>query len=297
MGKTLPSVLPRHPRTMRRGFTIIEMLVVIVVLTVLALIAIPIISSRVETARISKAQREAQALGDAQMRVESDLGYYVRLFMLNDTAGGDGNGFNRANPANDTVDGILDYLPPTAVTPSYYPSFDRLFIYANVEKVNPLNPFRNGALTTPTETASIMARIANQTDSLAWNGPYINWQVDDNFYDGGIVAPPGGEPGPDGVPTDPWGNNYLLFTPLGVIPDVDPNFAAAITVPGPVTSFSFPLNSSNSSLYGNLNEVTDRFAIVSMGPDGVPGSGPGTQFGSGDDIMYVFGRGASSVSP
>ncbi len=297
MGKTPSSGTPRQGRMVRRGFTIIEMLVVVVILTVLALIAIPIIASRVETARISKARREAQALGEAQMRVESDLGYYVRLFMLNDTAGGDGTGFNRANPANDTVDGILDYLPPTALIPSYYPSFDRLFIYANVERVNPLNPFRNGALTTPTETASIMARIANQEDSLTWNGPYINWQVDEDFYDAGIVSPPGGEPGPDGVPTDPWGNNYLLFTPLGVIPDVDPDFSAAITVAGPVTTFSFPLNSSNSSVYANLDEVTDRFAIISMGPNGVPGSGPGTQFGTGDDIMYVFGRGASSVSP
>ncbi len=280
-----------HRSFKRRAFTMVEALVVVVILTVLALIAIPIIQSRVEEARIARAKREVQALADAQMRVESDTGYYVRLFMLNDTVGGDGIGFDRANPANDTIDGILDYTLPAV---PYFPAADRLFVHSNLDSVPLISPTRNGQLTTPSETLALLTRLADTNDSLKWNGPYINWQTDNNFYDGGIPSPPSGEPGPDGVPDDPWGNNYLFFTPIGVIPDIDPNFSSAM---GTVTAWTFPLNSSNAQAYVNLDSVTDRFAIVSMGPNGVPGNGPGTPFGTGDDIVYVFGRGASRVQP
>jgi type II secretory pathway pseudopilin PulG len=280
-----------HRSFKRRAFTIVEALVVVVILTVLALIAIPIIQSRVEEARLSRAKREVQALADAQMRVESDLGYFVRLFMLNDTPGGDGIGFDRANPTNDTIDGILDYTLPAV---PYYPSGDRLFVHSNLDSVPLASPTRNGQLTTPDESLALLTRLADANDSLEWKGPYINWQTDNNFYDGGIVSPPGGEPGADGVPDDPWGNNYLFFTPIGVIPDVDPNFVSAF---GTVTAWPFPLNSSNAQPYVNLDSVTDRYAILSMGPNGVPGNGPGTRFGTGDDIIYVFGRGGSSVQP
>jgi len=280
-----------HRSFKRRAFTMVEALVVVVILTVLALIAIPIIQSRVEEARLSRAKREVQALADAQMRVESDLGYYVRLFMLNDTPGGDGIGFDRANPTNDTIDGILDYTLPAV---PFFPAGDRLFVHSNLDSVPLTSPTRNGQLTTPDESLALLTRLADANDSLEWKGPYINWQTDNNFYDGGIPAPPGGEPGPDGVPDDPWGNNYLFFTPIGVIPDVDPNFSSAF---GTVTAWTFPLNSSNASAYVNLDSVTDRFAIVSMGPNGVPGNGAGTQFGTGDDIVYLFGRGGSRVQP
>lgn len=252
-----------------RGFSIIELLIAIIIIGILVTVLIPVISNRTEQARVAKAQQDLSNLAEAMERVAIDSTYYVRLFALNDTLNGDGIPFNRGLN-NDIADGLGDY---TITNPFYENVDDGLFI--DVE---------SGQLA-GVETVSVFNRmlrsesVFNGGGGISWQGPYINFRVDNNYADGSDVTP-------DGIPDDPWGNNYLLFTEAGLVLEPDGTIEDSVAYNATVNRFV------NGGTYDC--ERFDRGTILSTGPNGLPGDGTITgadgEFGLDDDLFIQFGR-------
>lgn len=242
------------------GFSIIELLIAIIIIGILATILIPILAGRTEKARIARAESDLERIADALERVSIDTSYYTRLFMLNDVAAiGPGTPFIRTAAAIDAdpYDAINDYRMP-----GYFQNEQTLFI-----------DVRTGLLLSAIETDAVLDKLET---GYNWEGPYVNWQRDEHFYTGDT------SPLPDGMPDDPWGNNYLFFTRAGLLVEPDGVFEAgsvdvlsdgSISITGPYSASRF-----------------DRATVLSMGPNGVPGAGAGSEFGQGDDIVRSFGQ-------
>jgi type II secretory pathway pseudopilin PulG len=262
----------RRIRRRRGGYSILELIVVILVLLVLALILIPIVANRASQARVARANADITNLAEAQARIEIDTGYYVRLHAINDTRRGESQtvGFNRSATPLGFVDGIGQYL---IASQPWYGNAVQVFIHVSDD------PSINGTLLSAAQATALLnklVRIETAYDPLEphWSGPYISFRRDDN-----LVA---GVRGPDGIPDDPWGNNYLLFTSRGLVQE--PN---GTILPGA------SIDSNGNVQPGSFDaRIFDRPTILSLGPDGAVGAGGigGTTFGRGDDIMRQFGR-------
>lgn len=254
-------------RRRQRGFSIIELLVSIIIIGILVAVLVPIIASRTEQARQARVQADLQNIGENLERVAVDTGYYVRLFALNDVLVGDGVAFNRGTNT-DRADGLTDY----SVSQLFYGFPDaqnNLFIdprtglFAVVDRDELIFRFR--------------ASESNYDGTVTWNGPYLNWQKDNNLYNS-LIAP-------DGIPDDPWGNNYLLFTREGMIREPQ---GTIITTTDPAATGGW----NGSGDFDCL--VFDRPTVVSVGPNGLPGNGivgnADGEFGKFDDYTRPFGR-------
>lgn len=259
------NLFQHSPRT--PGFSIIELLIAIIIIGILVTILIPVVSNRSEDAKVARAVQDLENLANAQERLAVDTGYIGRLYILNDVPGGDGIPFQRPLNPSDIIDGLRDH----GLAGELYGNGRYLF-------VDPMA----GNLVTGVEGDQAWLRIQTNETAFGWRGPYVNWQRDNNFAFNSEI-------GPDGIPDDPWGNNYLLFTPLGLVDDIQ----------GLVLSTAqFPFPSNNP---GGLPSQTydcrrfDRPTLLSLGPNGVPGDGSGPanldggQFGQGDDIVRKFG--------
>jgi type II secretory pathway pseudopilin PulG len=250
-------------RRRKAGFSIIELLVAIIIIIILVAILLPLIHGRTAQARTARALSDLENMTEAEQRAAIDTGYYVRLFMLNDTLGG-AVGFTRP-PATNYTDGLGQYTSQ--------PNF-----YVNTAGQLFLDPATND-LVAPGTGDALFLQINNLETSydptkIQWNGPYLNFTKDENLYLS--VA------GADGIPDDPWGNNYLLFTRNGMIlePDGVLVLSSEVSLTGGMTNGG----SSDASVF-------DRPVILTMGPNGLPGDGSaGAQFGTGDDIFRAFGR-------
>ena len=175
-----------------KGFSVVELLIAVIILGILVAIIVPRLATRTELARQKAAQVDLENIQNALERAAIDTGYYYRLYVLDDTPGGDGIGFD---DPNDIIDGVRDeglnnvHLNPREIfidiqTGAFKPNFDYLY-----------------NLLTANETA------------FGWNGPYINWNRD--------LVDSDGMPTKDNIPDDPWGHNYLLFTEQGLVLEPD----------------------------------------------------------------------------
>ncbi|MDX1973789.1 MAG: prepilin-type N-terminal cleavage/methylation domain-containing protein [Candidatus Sumerlaeia bacterium] len=257
--KRLSSFTPRRCK----GFSILELLIAVIIIGILAAILIPLISNRTQQARIASAESDLERIGTALSQLAIDTGYYSRIFLLNDISGA-----AAATPL-DNPDGIIfDNTQGLTVTGNYFQNIsNNLFILAEGENVGQFVP--------PNRNSNLIDLLQTDETEFNWNGPYINWQKDNNAY----AAWPSASP--DGLPDDPWGNNYLLFTREGLVLEPEGEI---------VTSTTFPLDNANIN-GGSVNcQVFDRLTILSLGPDGAPGSAAEPGLGRGDDIVRQFGR-------
>lgn len=267
----------RSYRASVHGFSIIEILVAIILIGILVAILVPVIANRADDARLARAGQDAENLANAQDRLYTDVGYLARLYVLNDTIGGDTppTPFSRpggATDPNDIIDGVRDH----AVAGELYDNPTNIF-------VDPRGGVGGEGIVISGSTAtSLLNSLQTNETNFNWHGPYLNWQADNNYTVSGIT-------GPDGIPDDAWGNNFLLFVRGGLVKEVDARWDTDRTGEGTVVD-TITINGQTFS-----TERFDRAAIVSFGPNGLPGdgSGPGNvsggQIGQGDDVVRKFG--------
>jgi len=253
-------------RKSRKGFSILELLIAVIIIGVLAAILIPIIGNRANQARVSSAKADLDRIGAAMERQAIDTGYYVRLWALDDIAGSVVS-IPATNPSGTVFNSVRQWDDPAF----YFESVDtNFFIYSEGDVVGDFVPSN--------VNSNLLDQIQRSETDFNWNGPYISFNSDENSYPswGATLAK-------DGLPDDPWGNNYLLFTREGLVLEPDGDI---------VTTADFPIVANNPTatpaVIGADCNVFDRTLVLSLGPDGVPGDG-GTQLGEGDDLIRFIG--------
>jgi type II secretory pathway pseudopilin PulG len=226
------------------------------IIGVLAVILVPVLINRLDETRSAAAVRDMEEIVEAQKRIAIDTGYYARLFILDCVKGGDNIPFGE----NHTIKGIED----AALVGGFYQNTNRLFI----------SPQTNDLLTAV--AAQVVYDRLVRNDSMSWNGPYYTIHRDEKNTLGvgeHDPLPTVGFPRLHGIPTDPWGNDYLFFTRIGLMAE-------------PQGELLGPAATIGGQSY--QTEVFDRPAVVSMGPDGLPGEEGNRVFGKGDDIVRLF---------
>lgn len=255
-----------HPnRNRARGFTIVELIVVVVIIGVLVTIMVPVLSTRSSEARITAAKQDLQHIADALERSHINTNYMFRLDALNDGIQGDAI----ANSASNNVhQGVRDIA--VTVNNIYGSTFPyHVFISLETQSF-------------PTNQLELYNRLVRNETAFGWQGPYMNWHRDANSND---------------WPDDPWGNDYLFFTRNGVIyPPVETSLTEQLNgwkfqLYGPATMVSDSTSGAVSRSFEAAN-LFDRPTVLSLGPNGLPGNGTNDindGYGKGDDLFYQFG--------
>ncbi|MCX7626357.1 MAG: type II secretion system protein GspG [Candidatus Sumerlaeaceae bacterium] len=181
-------------KTSQSGFTIIELIISVIIIGILVAIIIPVYVTRADEARLSAALQDLEALQTAQQHAAIDTGYFYRLYVLDDVAGGDN--VPASNLTADRVDGIRDEALRSDVS-------NPKLLFIDVKS----GTFLLGG-------NAIFDRMAQNETAFNWNGPYVS--VPRKV---GLKNPVANVPA--GTPLDPWGNPYLFFTKEGLVNDRD----------------------------------------------------------------------------
>lgn len=252
----------KHSASSRpEGFTLIELLIAVIIIGILATIVIGVYVNRANDARLTAAISDLEMLQQGEQHAGIDTGYFYRLYVLDDVPYGDNIVPSDVAGSTDRVDGIED---------------ERL----RVDVANPMNIFIE---TTPsssnygqmlTNGQQIFTRLMANETTFNWKGPYVNFS---RKIGPKIPAAKDGTGTPligqyPGVPLDPWGNAYLLFTKEGFVSDQLGSVVSSVTIDG-VTYDA---------------KVFDRPTVLSLGPNGQPGSAGVAIFGQGDDLYRQF---------
>ncbi len=64
---------------MKKGFTLIEVVVVLAVVSILSAILVPVILKNIEDARISRAKSDTKAISEAMLKARKDMGFWPVL--------------------------------------------------------------------------------------------------------------------------------------------------------------------------------------------------------------------------
>ncbi|MEN6626402.1 MAG: prepilin-type N-terminal cleavage/methylation domain-containing protein [Candidatus Sumerlaeia bacterium] len=261
-----------HQHRAGRGFTIVELIVVVVIIGVLVTIMVPVLSNRSAEARVTAARQDLQHLADALERAHIGTNYLYRLDVLNDGIRFDGI---PNTDSKDVQQGIRDVASLTDVdgdgTANLYGSQYPYYIFISLETQS-----------FPPNQLELYNRLARSETAFGWQGPYMNWHRDANDND---------------WPDDPWGNDYLLFTVNGVIypptdglPLTEQASGWQFLTYGPQYTITTIAGAVALKRYPAAN-LFDRPTLVSLGPNGLPGAGTDATddgYGKGDDLIYQF---------
>lgn len=244
----------------RAGVTLTELLVVLVIISILATIAVPVYINKAENARVATAQAECKMIAEAEDTCAMHHGFYVPLQMLDD-------------------------MPAKTLTSTYADAIDKET--NTIYLVDPNLPLQyldgqpNGQVQLNSATPDLrVTRMINN-----WQGPFLNPQ---RVYQGlSTSADPFSVQNyvHQDYPLDPWGNPYRFYAPYpwGVIGSTA--FTAGGTTPSDLQNPTF--SDGKITTLDNSHQF-DRYAIVSYGPNGIPNDN--TIQNSQDDVMYFFGR-------
>jgi len=239
-----------------KGFSIIELLIAIIIIGILVAIIIPRLATRSELARKRACESDLEEIRKAEEHSGIDTGYYYRLHVLDDNVGGDSIGVGQDDDIND---GVRDEI-------------------LNVVAENPRRMFINvstGEILDDTSAIILYNRFTENETYFGWRGRYITWQKDIFGYDKNR-DPTTGEIIPNDIPDDPWGRDYLFFTREGLVLEPDGEI---------VESCDIDVNGELQPAGPYDCKRFDRFVILSLGPNGLPGSQPDYEFGTGDDMI------------
>lgn len=277
--------------TTRRGFTIIEIVMAVIIISVLTLVLTPTLTNRTAEARLRAAEQDLKSLADAEERAAVDTGYFYRPYVLNDL-NGEGDYLASAlkiypfDPAK--LSKIRAIRNNANVTDNLYINPTNIFI--NIKGIpDPSSGVINTGQVYNGNQAGLWSHLINNETSFGWQGPYVNWSRDANQND---------------WPDDPWGNDYLFFTQAGVI---YAPIAQGLTNDQELytdKSYQFQdkgpkFNSTSGQSIQMKAQGFDRPTWLSLGPNGLPGDGSGNvdattgkgpgAYGQGDDIIFQFG--------
>ncbi len=245
--------IARFRRAQDGGFTILELLISVIIISILVAIIIPVLTSRASDARIAATRSDLDAIKTAQEHAGIDTGYFYRLYVLDDVRGGDGIS---PKATNDVVDGILDEeLRGGTEWPQ---------IFVDVQ---------SGMLLAPTAATNKFDTLKQSETNFNWNGPYVNYakKVPPNEP----VAAPGRTAG---VPVDPYGNPYLFFTKEGLVLEPDGQIVTTIAIGG---------QTYNAQIFDRPT-ILSMGADGSPGTGANPADQENGQFGQGDDMFRQF---------
>ena len=240
-----------------------------IIISILATILIPVLNKRADQAKITTAKRDLEELANAEERVAIDIGYYVRMYALDDVAGGDGVGLGEATANTSDIDGIADE-PRNRLYPA---ATDPLTGRASAPEAIFINPETQNFPALAVGQAFFQQYMVTSTaeSSYRWQGPYFNIHRDETIETNDPVSIPRHMVD---IPNDPWGNDYLFFTRNGLV--LEP--AGVIVNNASAQSVGYP-----------ATQVFDRPTMLSLGPDGIVGSEGAPGFGKGDDLYRSFG--------
>lgn len=234
----------------RRGVTLTELLVVLVIISILALIAVPVYTNHAAMARKATAQAECTSLAQAEEACAAIHGFYVPLQLLNDLPGKAGVGNLSAD-----ADAIGNE--------------NSVFLIDTDQDILNLAQLSIGNTTNP--------KVLNLLNN--WGGPFVNYQ---KFFIGTAASSDPqdifGNLNRQDYPLDPWGNPYRFYSPRGIV-----GSQAASNDPNVWASISF-----SDGLINEAEDRFDRYAVVSFGPDGVANNRSNPR--NVDDVIYYFGK-------
>jgi prepilin-type N-terminal cleavage/methylation domain-containing protein len=249
-GRTPMTLLGNAPR---RAVTLTELLVVVVIISLLATIAVPVYIQKVQQARVAVARAETRNIAEAMMVCAATHGFVVPIHILDNVP----TDPNSSAPADDFSDA---FMTSRRVIRVGRPVVEQI---GNQDSLGGSN--------------DDVVRMRN-----FWAGPFLQPQR--------VYIPSGASSNPGALTSaqlardfvlDPWGSPYVLYSDRGVIGGFNP------TTPGS----AFPdLSSIESQIDNGLlttnDDRFDRFAVVSYGPDGF--SGGTSNAASLDDVYYLF---------
>jgi prepilin-type N-terminal cleavage/methylation domain-containing protein len=156
-----------------RGFTMIEMVIVLGIIAILAAVLTPMVTNYVDQSRVAKAQSDARTIGEAISRFEKDVGRY---------------------PMWSTANALLQDATANVVTlrsPGNLPTETSPTAWTSATPTDPdcaascqLDTLQNQLLT----NAPVYATTSSLARPFKWKGPYMDLNSG----------------------SDPWGNTYLV---------------------------------------------------------------------------------------
>lgn len=256
------------PHSLCRAVTLTELLVVVVIVSLLATIAVPVYVNKTEQAKIATAKQEVRMLAEAEEACAAIHRFYVPLQVLDDIHG--------ESPNRDTNPRTDDLFNEDNAGPVY-------LIYATRD----LDIQRS-------DQAELGDRGLTNSHSLAvrklyeeWAGPFLNPKrvAFQEEIDSGQLSR-ASEAVHFDFPLDPWGSPYRFFSPIGPLDDHLINEYAGGTGYSVWNTFRegrLPLTIASDNRF-------DRFAILSLGPNSSTIDMPNYDSGDEtDDIYYLFG--------
>ena len=161
----------------KRGFTLIEVVVIIAVIAILAAILTPLAIKYIGGAKVSRAQAETKSIAATVMKLYSDTGKWPFT---------DANGPS-ADPGIDRVLSDPDHVP-TGAGSDAGPGAANWGTYGKTKPLSDYLFYNNPDDDSGSSNQNQIGQDYPTTGPLAWKGPYIEKPVI----------------------TDPWGNSYVI---------------------------------------------------------------------------------------
>lgn len=136
-----------------RGFTILEVVVAMIIISILTLILMPTVSNRANQARLASAEADMQTLAEAESRASIDMGYYIVPWRLNNVIASQESDARNTRNDNQTTLG--------------YTRYDDMFVNIVTQDI-------------PGNVNELYADFILDETAFGWRGPYVNFRRDDD---------------------------------------------------------------------------------------------------------------------